>query len=132
MKSLISILLLSVLFAAGSACAQAQTPQFPCEDDARFAEFDFWIGEWDVHTGDGAFAGTNAIESAHRGCVLTDAGMLLTGTIHYVGNDTTLPFRGLWTLLPDGKVRQFFEQSADGGETWVSWFGGFYTRKPVD
>ncbi len=175
MKSLISILLLSVLFAAGSACAQAQAPQFPCEDDARFAEFDFWIGEWEVHTGDEVFAGTNAIESPHRGCVLienwtsatggkgmsinyldhasgewvqiwndgsgsqidirgglTDAGMLLTGTIHYVGNDTTLPFRGLWTLLPDGRVRQFFEQSANGGETWVSWFEGLYTRRSVD
>jgi len=175
MKSLISILLLFVLFAAGSACAQAQTPQFPCEDDVRFTEFDFWIGEWEVHTGDGAFAGTNAIESAHRGCVLienwtsatggtgmsinyfdhasdewvqiwndgsgsqinirgglTDEGMLLTGTIHYVGNATTLPFRGLWTLLPDGRVRQYFEQSEDDGETWVSWFEGLYTRKSVD
>jgi len=175
MKPLILILLLSVLFAAASACAQAQKPQFPCEDDARFGEFDFWLGEWDVHTGDGAFAGINSIESPHRGCVLienwtsatggkgmsinyldhasgewvqiwndgsgiqinirgglTDAGMLLTGTIHYVGNDTTLPFRGLWTLLPDGRVRQFFEHSEDDGETWVSWFEGFYTRKSVD
>jgi hypothetical protein len=40
-----------------------------------------------------------------------------------------VPFRGLWTPLPDGRVRQFFEQSNDGGETWVPWFEGFYTRK---
>jgi hypothetical protein len=62
---------------------------------------------------------------------ITEEGMLLVGTIHYVANNSTSPFRGLWTLLPDGRVRQFFEQSADGGETWTSWFEGFYTRKSV-
>lgn len=59
---------------------------------------------------------------------MTEEGMLLTGTIHYIANDTTAPFRGLWTPLPDGRVRQFFEQSSDGGETWAPWFEGFYTR----
>jgi hypothetical protein len=60
---------------------------------------------------------------------LTDEGMLLVGTMHTVGTDTTIPFRGLWTLLPDGRVRQFFEQSADDGKTWTTSFEGFYTRK---
>ena len=60
---------------------------------------------------------------------LTDEGMLLVGTIHYVANGQTLPFRGLWTPLDDGRVRQFFEQSSDKGETWTPWFEGFYTRK---
>ena len=59
---------------------------------------------------------------------MTSDGMLLEGTIHYVANGTTAPFRGLWTPLPDGRVRQFFEQSNDGGETWVPWFEGFYSR----
>lgn len=59
---------------------------------------------------------------------LTDEGMLLKGTLHVVGTGTTLPFRGLWTLLDDGRVRQFFEQSTDGGESWQPWFEGFYTR----
>lgn len=59
---------------------------------------------------------------------MTDDGMLLVGTLHSVGTGTTLPFRGLWTLLDDGRVRQFFEQSTDGGETWTPWFEGFYTR----
>lgn len=59
---------------------------------------------------------------------LTDEGMRLTGQIHYTGNGTTAPFRGLWTPLPDGRVRQFFEQSNDGGETWQPWFEGFYSR----
>ncbi len=60
---------------------------------------------------------------------LTDDGMALEGYINYVGNGTTAPFRGLWTPLPDGRVRQYFEQSNDGGSTWVPWFEGFYTRK---
>lgn len=60
---------------------------------------------------------------------MTDAGMLLVGKIHTVSNSTTADFRGLWTLLPDGRVRQFFEQSGDGGVTWAPWFEGFYTRR---
>jgi hypothetical protein len=59
---------------------------------------------------------------------LTDRGMLLVGTIHYVATDATLPFRGLWTPMEDGRVRQFFEQSNDGGETWAPWFEGFYSK----
>lgn len=62
---------------------------------------------------------------------MTKEGMLLTGQIHYVGNATTAPFRGLWTPLPDGRVRQFFEQSNDNGETWSPWFEGFYSRRPL-
>jgi hypothetical protein len=60
---------------------------------------------------------------------MTDEGMRLVGELHEVGTNTTAPFRGLWTPLEDGRVRQYFEQSADGGETWLPWFEGFYTRQ---
>ncbi|MEX2125488.1 MAG: hypothetical protein WD795_16460 [Woeseia sp.] len=152
---------------------------YSCEQEQKFREFDFWIGEWEVRTADGALAGRNVIESSEKGCVLlekwtsasggtgismnyldkitdewvqlwidagggqinirgglTDAGMLLIGQIHYASNGTTAPFRGLWTQQPDGRLRQFFEQSNDGGETWEPWFEGFYSRitamEPVD
>lgn len=59
---------------------------------------------------------------------LTDDGMSLIGNIHYIGNGQTYPFRGLWTPLPDGRVRQFFEQSTDDGNSWTPWFEGFYSR----
>ena len=59
---------------------------------------------------------------------MTDEGMRLSGQIHYVGSGTTADFRGLWTPLEDGRVRQFFEQSNDGGATWQPWFEGFYSR----
>jgi hypothetical protein len=175
MKSLISILLIGLLFAAGTSCAQAAAPQFPCEDNKRFDEFDFWVGEWDVRGVAGKLAGNNVISKSHNGCVLienwtsasggtgmsinyfdhakeewvqvwnsgngsqidirgglTADGMLLVGTIHYVASNTTQPFRGLWTALPDGRVRQFFEISSDEGKTWTTWFDGYYTRKSVD
>ncbi|MEJ2128847.1 MAG: hypothetical protein P8X81_08360 [Woeseiaceae bacterium] len=175
MKTLISITLLSLMFAASSVCAQAQGPQFPCKDDERFAEFDFWVGEWTVHIADGTYAGSNVITSPQQGCVLlenwtgasgstglsinyldhqtgewvqiwsdasgsqidirggmTDEGMRMVGTIHYVGSNTTFPFRALWTPLEDGRVRQFFEQYDATSETWAPWFEGFYTRKTAD
>ena len=60
---------------------------------------------------------------------MTEQGMVLAGTIHDIASATTSPLRGTWTLLEDGRVRQFFEQSSDGGKTWAPWFEGFYTRK---
>ena len=145
---------------------------YPCMHQDGFRDFDFWIGEWDVHVAHGTLADSNVIKAVERGCMLTehwtnvnggtgmsinyfdkssdkwvqvwnaeggsqikirggltDDGMALKGYIHYVGNGTTAPFRGLWTPLPDGRVRQYFEQSNDGGKTWAPWFEGFYTRK---
>ena len=62
---------------------------------------------------------------------LEDGAMRLTGTIHYLATDQRAPFRGTWTPLDDGRVRQFFEQSNDAGKTWSPWFAGYYTRKVV-
>jgi len=148
---------------------------FPCEHDPVFSEFDFWVGQWDVHDKAGTLQGENVIERAERGCVMienwtsasggtgmsinyldkvggdwvqvwnsaggtqiqirggmTEDGMLLTGTIHYVANGITAPFRGLWTPLPDGRVRQYFEQADEDGQDWTPWFEGYYTRKLAD
>lgn len=145
---------------------------YPCAHQDAFRDFDFWIGEWDVHLANGTLAGSNVIKAVERGCALTehwtsvnggtgmsinyldkasgewvqvwnsesgsqivirggmtDDGMALEGYIHYISNGTTAAFRGLWTPLADGRVRQFFEQSNDGGETWAPWFEGLYSRK---
>jgi len=175
LKSLISLVLVALLFASVVSCAEEEATPTPCEGDTRFNQFDFWIGKWDVHTGAGVFAGTNEIESAYDSCMLierwtsasggrgmsinyldhesgdwvqiwndgsgsqinirggmTENGMLLLGKIHYVARNKTVSFRGLWTPLSDGRVRQFFEQLADDGKTWNTWFEGFYTRKSAD
>lgn len=47
--------------------AQGSTP--PCTT-AEHRAFDFWIGEWNVHTADGRLAGTNSIKREIGGCVL--------------------------------------------------------------
>jgi hypothetical protein len=36
--------------------------------------------------------------------------------------------RGTWSSLPDGRVRQHFEESFDEGHTWTEWFDGYYRR----
>jgi hypothetical protein len=35
-----------------------------------------------------------------------------------------------YTKLPRGEVRQFGENSADGGKTWTTSFDLIYARKP--
>jgi tetratricopeptide (TPR) repeat protein len=62
---------------------------------------------------------------------LEEGSMRLTGDI-LSGTGDRLPFRGIWTPLSDGGVRQFFEQSYDGGETWSPWFEGFYSPTNTD
>ncbi len=88
--------------------------------------FDHSAGEWVQVWND-----ANGTQIHIRGG-LTDAGMLLVGKIHYISSGTDADFRGLWTPLEDGRVRQFFEQSTDGGETWAVWFEGFYSRVELE
>ncbi len=161
--------------AAGSSAARSSAQAHPCEQRDEFDEFDFWLGEWDVHVANGTYAGKNKVEKSQAGCALvenwlgaagnpgmsinyfdvatdewvqvwssaggiqidirgglTDDGMLLEGQINYVSNDKSAPFRGLWTLLPDGRVRQFFEQYDEDSESWATWFEGFYTKTNVE
>jgi hypothetical protein len=41
----------------------------PCET-AQHKQFDFWLGEWSVHTPSGRLAGTNSISAGYGGCVV--------------------------------------------------------------
>lgn len=34
-----------------------------------------------------------------------------------------------WTPLDDGRVRQLWESTADGGKTWATLFDGYYSRR---
>ena len=53
--------------------------------------------------------------------------MVMTGTIYYHGTKREAAFRGTWTPLGDGRVRQFFEEK-DAEGNWQTWFEGFYSR----
>ena len=161
---------LTKTFAAESEAVSA-APR-PCTQITEFSQFDFWLGEWAVHTADGTLVGSNRIQKEPGGCALVerwtnstggtglsinyydpqskqwvqdwvgadgslilirgglteDGSMLLEGTLTNVGEGTTNRFRGRWTLLEDGRVRQAFEVSPDEGVTWNEWFVGFYRR----
>ena len=67
--------------------------------------------------------------------ILTEGGlekesMVLRGTIYYPASKRTARFRGTWTPLEDGRVRQFFEER-DGLGKWQTWFDGYYRRIPA-
>lgn len=59
-------------FAAVFLCLCRSAVAAPCEDSAH-RQFDFWLGEWQVHTPDGKLAGVNRIERAYGGCVLRES-----------------------------------------------------------
>ncbi len=56
-----------------------------------------------------------------------DGVMRMEGTIEYVGFvERVLAFRGSWTELPDGRVRQYFEEFDIVAQDWQVWFDGYY------
>ena len=60
---------------------------------------------------------------------LTDGAMILEGPA--VGpNGVALRSRMTFTPLPDGRIRQQWENSSDGGTSWTSAFDGYYSRTP--
>lgn len=61
----------------------------------------------------------------------SDEGMRLEGTIEYASQDQVSAFRGSWTILEEGVIRQFFEEFSVVGQGWVPWFDGYYgSRSP--
>jgi hypothetical protein len=57
-----------------------------------------------------------------------DRDLILEGPLQYLDKGQTTLLRGIWTPLPDGRVRQHFLESKDGGKTWEEWFDGYYSR----
>jgi hypothetical protein len=78
---------------------------------------DVWVQEW---------VSSNATLIRIEGG-FDDGSMRMEGHI-LSGSGPRRPFRGVWTPLEDGRVRQYFEQSNDEGRTWAPWFEGFYSR----
>jgi tetratricopeptide (TPR) repeat protein len=57
---------------------------------------------------------------------VNDGVMHLEGTIEYVAQDRIEAFRGTWTVLEDGRVRQHFEEFNLVAQAWQTWFDGYY------
>lgn len=58
---------------------------------------------------------------------LVDGRMVLTGAHEVRGKHVVEKIT--WTPNSDGTVRQHWEQSADGGKTWMTAFDGLYRKK---
>ncbi len=59
---------------------------------------------------------------------LQDGAMVLEGRTT-MGNGSVVRQRITWTPRDDGRVRQFWQQSADEGRTWEAAFDGLYTPR---
>jgi len=68
---------------------------FPCEESPEAAEFDFWLGRWEVRGADGALLGYNTVTRDDGGCVVLER---WEGNPGSSGSSMTLylPSRGQW------------------------------------
>jgi uncharacterized protein len=83
--------------------------------------YDAAVGRWTQRwVGDGA---TLWLEGG-----LENGSMVLRGTAPRATPRGDVLDRITWTPLPDGRVRQAWETSGDGGRTWGEIFEGFYLR----
>ncbi len=165
MNRIVAVALLLLVISASAAAQVA--PRCGAPD---YRQFDFWLGEWTVHTADGTVVGHNEIQAMAGGCGLLEQwrgvrggeGMSLNAfdpvldrwTQRWVGAGAVLWLEGAvvdgamvmtgptprptpqgefldritWTPLEDGRVRQFWEVSPDGGATWQPYFDGYYSR----
>jgi hypothetical protein len=58
-----------------------------------------------------------------------DGKLTLSGARPGAASGETVAHRIVWTPLPSGQVRQLWETSTDGGNTWAVAFDGLYTRQ---
>jgi predicted enzyme related to lactoylglutathione lyase len=113
----------------------AQPPAAPpggCDGYQSYAEFDFWVGEWNVYGRDGAFAGQNRISRESSGCLLLERWRSAAGregsSINFVDPDSR-HWRQIWMgpnnfidlqggltetgqMRLDGRIVYFSEQGA--------------------
>jgi hypothetical protein len=113
-----SAFILGSALAAFSLPASPQTPApppaKPCTA-AEHAQFDFWIGEWEVHAA-GQVAGSNSIAREFGGCVLVER---WTGAKGLTGSSFNLylPSRRQWhqTWVDSaGSLLQVYGEFRDG------------------
>jgi tetratricopeptide (TPR) repeat protein len=88
----------------------------PCADNEDSHRFDFWIGDWEVRTVQGAVAGRNVIERVSGGCALlenwTDAGGR-TGKSLNAFNRALAQWQQFW-VGQGGEVTEYRESRWDG------------------
>jgi hypothetical protein len=81
-------------------------------DTAPHKAFDFWLGQWQVHTADGKLAGTNRIEREHGGCVIHER------------YDTTRGYSGESLNIYDATRQRWHQTWVDSSGTLLLLEGG--------
>lgn len=90
----------------------------PCDSPAHRA-FDFWLGEWTVHTAEGKLAGVNKIEREYDGCVVHE---------RYAAGST---YRGESLNIYDAGRKTWHQSWVDNAGTLLLLDGGFREGKMV-
>jgi hypothetical protein len=108
----------------------------PCLHDARFREFDFWVGDWDVRPiGQPAVgpAARNTVTLEYNGCVVKEHWVAPGGsegdTPAPNGQRGRLPTRLTFFHIGRDSVRQFAQVSSDSGRTWATSYDLLYVRR---
>ncbi len=83
----------------------------PCSHDPAFRQFDFWVGEWQVKSPEGAAAGTNSITIENGDCWIHEHWVSVGGNGESFNfyNPTTKKWHQTW-VDDQGQVAEF-----DGG-----------------
>ena len=101
-----------------SATAIAQETPPACTDTEEYGRLDFWVGEWDVYTGD-ELAGTNRIEKILAGCAVlehwTGAGGGEGKSLFFIDGDGTWKQVWVteWATQPGGVKEKLWQPLAD-------------------
>ena len=81
---------------------------FPCEGLPEAAQFDFWLGHWEVRGADGAVLGESRVSRDEGGCVVREEWQSTAG-----GSGTSmsvyLPSRGQWRQVWVGSGGNHFD-----------------------
>lgn len=92
-------LIVTIILVVYSVNAVSQNPSCACCTDSH-AEFDFWIGEWEVSNTDGTLAGTNSIKKTQDNCIIEEnwisSAQGYTGTSTNFFNLQTRQWEQLW------------------------------------
>ena len=70
--------LVLLLIAGGTSLTYAQGKKSACQSP-EYRQFDFWLGDWDVHSPDGPSVGRNLVTSEQDGCLLIEHWTSSTG-----------------------------------------------------
>jgi hypothetical protein len=85
----------AALLVAPALAQQPPAPASPPCATAAYRQFDFWVGDWEVHNAAGKRAGENRITHIHGGCALLEE---WRGTGNVSGTSLNLydQERGVW------------------------------------